>query len=329
MHLDLIHEKAIDLFVAGKRQHEVALELNVTPRTIRRWCEDAHFAAALAAQHRISRALELGERAQVARDRREIHRKTMEQIQALLHDPEAPLPLRALCLKLGMQDAQFEQRQCDAQEWRESVQAARAAEKRASHAAQQELMRASGALDRSENLFDALKLSREQAIANVFAKYPLDETQEECGDEHDDDATPQKVPATPTAVAAPAPTLKGAPTTTRTAPAPILQSPPPRVQPVSPIRNAPQKGTKADKTGHAPSPAPEADAEAQSRRNAGTALIDRACREALPERMGRDKSALRFTLSQQVAHELASPKSQRPTFIGQTNASSRVARPKA
>jgi hypothetical protein len=160
MHLDIIHEKAIDLFVAGKRQCQVAAELNVTARTVRRWCEDEAFSKALSTQHRITRNLELGDRLQVGRDRRDIHRKTMEQIQALLNNTDAPIPLRALCLKPGMQDAQFDQRQFEAQEWRESVQAARVEERRANQAAHMELMKASNALNRSEKFLEAITIPR-------------------------------------------------------------------------------------------------------------------------------------------------------------------------
>jgi hypothetical protein len=291
MQLDIIHEKAIDLFVAGKRQHEVASELNVTTRTIRRWCEDEEFSNALSTQHRITRNLELGERAQVGRDRRDIHRKTMEQLLTLLSNTDAPPSLRAVCLKLGMQDAQFDQRQFEAQEWRERVHAERAAERRASQAATQELMNARGMLNRSEKFLDAMKVNREQAIATVRAEDPVAENRNGSG--------------VPTASR---PQKSARPAAANATQSVVPQPPRPAVKPVSPIRNSPQNRTKADKTGHAlrslgVPPGPRS-MHAETR-DAGLAIIDRISAEVVRASFDRDKLRPDFRTSQLLVHTLA------------------------
>jgi DNA-binding transcriptional MerR regulator len=304
MQLDIIHEKAIDLFVAGKRQHEVATELNVTTRTIRRWCEDEEFSKTLSTQHRISRNLELGERAQVGRDRRDIHRKTMEQLLSLLSDPETPASLRAVCLKLGMQDAQFDQRQFEAQEWRERVHAERAAERRASQAATLELMNARGMLNRSEKFLDAMKVNGAARTAGVpTSSIPSPAP------------TVNKTPNAGTEVRSETPALRPNPARPQAAP----------VKPVRPIRGEPQYRTKADKTGHAfrnpgvppgqmrtedgglrtESQAAEI-ADARQTRHAGQAIIDRICAEIIRASFARETIRPDFMRSQVLIHTLAS-----------------------
>jgi hypothetical protein len=315
MQLDIIHEKAIDLFVAGKRQHEVASELNVTTRTIRRWCEDEEFSNALSTQHRITRNLELGERAQVGRDRRDIHRKTMEQLLTLLSNTDAPPSLRAVCLKLGMQDAQFDQRQFEAQEWRERVHAERAAERRASQAATLELMNARGMLNRSEKFLDAMKVNGATRASGVHSPAP----------------TVNKTPKPETVVQA-------------ETPAPLSSSARPQaasVKPVSPIRNSPQNRTKADKTGHAlrnpgvapgvnsttapPKAAPESPSlHTETKRAAALKIIDRISAEVVRATFDRETIRSDFMTSQLLVHTLVN---HRTSFSPRTRWTQRTAMP--
>ena len=135
--LEPVHENAIDLLVAGMKQIEVAKELGVNPRTVRRWTDSELFIKELEKAHVQARKLHQDELALFNAERLATQRTAMSQIHAALKDPNTPFEMRALCLKLTMQDIQASQRQQTAQAWREKVHA----EKRADHLAKEERQR--------------------------------------------------------------------------------------------------------------------------------------------------------------------------------------------
>ena len=162
--LEPIHEQAIDLFVAGKKQIEIAQELNVNPRTLRRWSDSELFVKELRAQHAQARKLEQDERAEFARRKLAFHTLVLDQIETLLKDPQTPPQLRAVCLKLGMQDIQATRRLDDAREWREELYQRNRADRLAKEAAAREdhvkIMQASYKLNSAGKFFDNLPMFR-------------------------------------------------------------------------------------------------------------------------------------------------------------------------
>ena len=117
MPLDPLHEQAIDLFVAGMKQKQVAKELKVSPRTIRRWGENPEFVADLEKQHELARKLEQDEMEVIRREHLELQRLALRQLKAYLDDPNTPRALRVQCLRMSMQAVKFNL----AQEWREHI----------------------------------------------------------------------------------------------------------------------------------------------------------------------------------------------------------------
>lgn len=162
--LEPIHEKAIDLFVAGKKQIEIAEELNVNPRTLRRWSDSELFIRELHTQHAQARKLEQDERAEFARRKLAFHTLVLDQLESLLKDPQTPPQLRAACLKLGMQDIQATRRLEDARQWREELYQRNRADRLAKEAAQREdhmkIMQASNSLKNAAQIFDVLPMFR-------------------------------------------------------------------------------------------------------------------------------------------------------------------------
>jgi hypothetical protein len=158
--LEPIHDQAIDLFVAGKKQHEIAKELNVNVRTLRRWSDSELFMKELHRQHEQSRKLDQDARAEFNRRRFAFHELVINQLETLLKDPATPPQLRAACLKIGIQDMQATSRQTDAQTWREHVYEEKKAERLAKEAASREdratITSASNKMDQSTNLIEHL-----------------------------------------------------------------------------------------------------------------------------------------------------------------------------
>lgn len=226
-HLEPIHEKAIDLFVAGKKQNEIAQELNVNPRTLRRWSDNEIFIKELRAQHAQTRKLEQDERAEFARRKLAFHTLVLDQLETLLKDPQTPPQLRAACLKLGMQDIQATRRLDDAREWREELYQRNRADRLAKEAAAREdhvkIMQASHKLTTAGKFFDNLPMFRkDRDEADTSGQSPSE---------------PAGAPAPETAAAKP-PAGKADKT----------GHPPPIVQPVKPFRY-PRPEKKADTSG--------------------------------------------------------------------------------
>ncbi len=175
MNLEPLHEKAIDLFVAGKKQHEVAQELNVNPRTVRRWAEEDKFVAELNKHHALARKLQQDEAAEIARENRELRKLGRNRIRAILEDPNASDYLVIQTLKLLQQEERLERRAAEAQAWREFVHNDKKAERiekanrdREEHT---KLINASHRVDTMLNMMEAQKKIAENKIyAEVAAE---------------------------------------------------------------------------------------------------------------------------------------------------------------
>ena len=136
--LEPVHEQAIDLLVANESQINIARILGVNPRTVRRWTDSELFIKELEKAHVQARKLHQDELALFNAERLATQRTAMSQIHAALKDPNTPFEMRALCLKLTMQDIQASQRQHTAQAWREKVYAEKRADRLAKEAKQRE-----------------------------------------------------------------------------------------------------------------------------------------------------------------------------------------------
>ena len=168
MNLEPLHEKAIDLFVSGKKQHEVARELNVNPRTIRRWAEEENFVAELNKHHALARKLQQDEAAEVARENRELRKLGRNRIRAILEDPNASDYLVIQTLKLLQQEERLERRAEEAQAWREFVhhdkKADRLEKERVDREEHTKLINASHRVDTMLNMMEAQKKAAENKI---------------------------------------------------------------------------------------------------------------------------------------------------------------------
>ena len=121
MTLDTIHEKAIDLLVAGKKQIEVARELGLSDRTLRRWSEQPEFIRELDHQFELRGNLERDERSKSGRLRRGFHHLSVQRLMSLIADPMTPNDVRIQCLRIGVQDQQADIRQSANQDFRNFV----------------------------------------------------------------------------------------------------------------------------------------------------------------------------------------------------------------
>ena len=173
MNLEPLHEKAIDLFVAGKKQHEVAQELNVNPRTVRRWAEEDKFVAELNKHHALARKLQQDEAAEIARENRELRKLGRNRIRAILEDPNASDYLVIQTLKLLQHEERLERRAEEAQAWREFVfQDKKAERQEQANRDREEYEKRINAMKQTspaEVMLNMMKAQEEAAVAKIRA----------------------------------------------------------------------------------------------------------------------------------------------------------------
>ena len=119
--LEPVHEKAIDLLVAGKNQTETALLIGVNPRTLRRWIDEEKFRAELTRQHQLAREFHRAAAAEEEREERELRKLGRQRIRKILEDENAKPAELIECLKVLQRGEQIEKREEQAQKWREFV----------------------------------------------------------------------------------------------------------------------------------------------------------------------------------------------------------------
>jgi hypothetical protein len=121
MEIEAIHERAIALIVAGKRQCVIARELEIGVRTLRRWASDEQFTAELKAQREFARQLAGEQLADDIRLERQIAEHGARRICELIDDPKTPDAVRNQCLRISQNIISQRARREQSQEWREFV----------------------------------------------------------------------------------------------------------------------------------------------------------------------------------------------------------------
>ncbi len=171
--LEPLHEKAIDLFVSGKKQHEVAKELDVNPRTVRRWAEEELFVSELNKHHALARKLQQDEAAEIARENRELRKLGRNRIRAILEDPKSSDYLVIQSLKLLQQEERAERRAEEAQAWREFVYNDKKAERQEqANRDRDEHVKLVNAMQRpspADVMLKMMKSQEEEAVAKIRA----------------------------------------------------------------------------------------------------------------------------------------------------------------
>ena len=119
MTLEPIHDRAIDLILAGKRQYEIALELNVSARTLRRWNKVEAFREELETQRNGARNIAQTVMAIAAEEQAAFARNAMDEAFKLLKSDDTKLQLQAIALSMKMMQQQ--RRQESNEKWREFV----------------------------------------------------------------------------------------------------------------------------------------------------------------------------------------------------------------
>ena len=119
MTLEPIHDRAIDLILAGKRQYEVAAELNISTRTLRRWNKVEAFREELETQRNGARAIAQTVMAVAAEEQAAFARNAMNEVFTMLKSDDQNLKLRAIGLSMKMM--QQHDRLASNEKWREFV----------------------------------------------------------------------------------------------------------------------------------------------------------------------------------------------------------------
>jgi len=234
MNLEPLHEKAIDLFVMGKKQYQVAAELNVNPRTVRRWADEEKFVAELNKQHSLARKLEQDEAAEAARELSELRKLARKRMRVILEDPEASDYLLVQTIKLLQQEDRIERRAEEAQAWREYVHHDKKAERvEKANQDREEHTKLINASHRVDGMFDFLEAQKKATLDRIRA----DVAAEKAAKAAKTGQSGQRPPANSGASADKSGQIRTAPT----------------VLPVQPFRYPrPEKTTeKADKSGQA------------------------------------------------------------------------------
>ncbi len=172
MTLDTIHEKAIDLLVAGKKQIEVARELGLSDRTLRRWSEQPEFIRELDHQFELRGNLERDERSKSGRLRRGFHTLSVQRLMSLIEDPHTPNDVRIQCLRIGVQDQQADVRQTANQDFRDFVYQDRKNERLEKEAR-----------DHEEHLQQLKSINALKAASNFLTRIQSQHNEDDAGEE--------------------------------------------------------------------------------------------------------------------------------------------------
>ena len=229
MQIEAIHERAIELLVSGSRQVDIAADLNIGVRTLRRWACSEKFMTELRAQRECAQHLQAEQRALAARLERQVFEEGARKMCQLINDPNTSDNVRIQCLRISQQVLARAQ----AQEWREFVYFDTIAREKAKED------------EKQRRIEDRIKAQREQfeAIQNQYKPKPQPQTRPTAPVAAPAAKSPTAAtqPATPDKVAQPAaattPTPTPTPTPTKSAPE---ASPAPRRIHVDPVAVADQ-----------------------------------------------------------------------------------------
>ena len=119
MTLEPIHDRAIDLLVAGHRQYEIAAELKISDRTLRRWIKNPDFREELETQRDGARTMAQTVMAIAAADQAAFAKNAMNLAFEMLNSHDEKTHERAIAL--GMKLIAQQERQASNEKWREFV----------------------------------------------------------------------------------------------------------------------------------------------------------------------------------------------------------------
>ena len=117
--LEPIHDRAIDLLLAGHRQYEIAAELKISDRTLRRWIKNEAFREELETQRDGARTMAQTVMAICATESAAFVKNALNAAFAMLNSHDEKTHERAIKLGLKMQAQQ--ERLTSQETWREFV----------------------------------------------------------------------------------------------------------------------------------------------------------------------------------------------------------------
>ncbi len=119
MKLEPTHDRAIDLLVSGHRQYEIAAELKISDRTLRRWIKNPDFREELETQRDGARTMAQTVMAIAAADQAAYAHNAINLAYDMLnsHDPKT----HERAIVLGMKLIAQQERQASNEKWREFV----------------------------------------------------------------------------------------------------------------------------------------------------------------------------------------------------------------